>query len=400
MASQGRNKLTQAKIQAAKPGEKPYKLFDGGGLFLLVQPNGGRYWRLKYRWQGKEQVLAIGVYPTVTLKDAREARDAAHRQLAKGISPGHAKKAERAAQEVTFQVVAEEWLKRQEPALKAATLRLAQERLERWVYPRLGNRPVSEIEPPEVLQLLRRIEAQGKFETAHRVRQRISQVFRYAIATERAQRDPTADLKGALTTKPTQHWAAITEPREAGALLRALDGFHGQMSTWYALQLLALTFLRPGELRWGRWDEVDFEAAIWRIPSERMKGGRKGGPDHSVPLAPQALEHLRRLYELTGDRPFMFEGIRRGRPLSENTMNAALRTMGYSKEVMTSHGFRSMASTLLHENGWPPEVIELQLAHTRRNQVAAAYDRSKRLSERREMMNWWADFTAELRGRQ
>lgn len=397
VARQERNKLTHAKIQAAKPSDKPYKLTDGGGLFLLVHPNGGRYWRLKYRWQRREQTLSIGVYPHVTLKAAREARDDAHRQIASGVSPGQAKRAQQEAQAETFQGVAAEWLEQQRSSLKADTLQLARARLEKWAYPHIGTRPIAEIEPPEVLRLLRRIEAQGRLDTAHRVRQRISQIFRYAIITHRAERDPTADLKGALATRPAMHHAAITDRREVGALLRAIDSYQGQPATRYALQLMALTFLRPGELRAGSWQEVDFKSATWRIPAERMKGGRRGGVDHNVPLAPQALKYLQELYAITGDRPFMFEATRRERPLSENTLRVALRTMGYTNEMMTPHGFRSTASTLLHEEGWPPEIIELQLAHTQRNQVAAAYNRSARLAERRRMMEAWADLLQWLR---
>ena len=393
MATQERNKLTRAKIDAAKPGEKSYKLFDGAGLFLLVQPNGRRHWRLKFRWQRKERLLALGPYPEVSLKEARQGRDEAHRQLAQGINPVEARKAQRMTQGETFQALALEWLEQQRHSLSEETRRIARRRLERFAFPAIGKRPIAEIEPPEVLRLLRRIEAQGKHETAHRVRQRIGQVFRYAIATHRAERDPTADLQGALATRPAKSHAAITNPRDAGALLRAMASYEGQPTTWAALHLLALTFLRPGELRKASWEEIDFEAATWRIPAERMKMRR----EHIVPLAPQAVGHLRELHSLTGGRPYVFESTRRGRPLSENTVTAALRAMGYSGDVMTAHGFRAMASTLLHEQGWPPEVIELQLAHAQRSQVAAAYNRSARLEERRRMMEAWADYLDRLR---
>ncbi len=393
MATQERNRLTRAKIDAAKPGEKPYKLYDGDNLFLLVQPNGRRHWRYKFRWQRKERLLALGPYPEVSLKEARQGRDEARRQLAQGINPVEARKAQRTTQSETFQALALEWLERQQHALTEETRRLARRRLERFAFPAIGSRPIAEIEPREVLRLLRRIEAQGKHETAHRVRQRIGQIFRFAVATDRAERDPTADLQGALATRPTKSHAAITNPHDAGALLRAMAGYAGQPTTWAALHLLALTFLRPGELRKASWEEIDLEAATWRVPAERMKMRR----EHIVPLAPQAVGHLRELYSLTGNRPYVFESTRPGRPLSENTVTSALRAMGYSGDVMTAHGFRAMASMLLHEQGWPPEVIELQLAHAQRSQVAAAYNRSARLEERRRMMEAWADYLDRLR---
>ena len=326
MATQERNKLTRAKIDAAKPGERPYKLFDGAGLFLLVEPNGRRHWRLKFRWQGKERLLALGHYPEVSLKEARQGRDEARRQLAQGINPVEARKAQRIVQDDTFQALALEWLEQQRYALAEETRRLAHRRLERLAFPAIGKCPIAELESREVLRLLRRIEAQGKHETAHRVRQRISQVCRYAIRTGRAERDPTAELKGALVTRPAKSHAAITNPRDAGALMRAIAGYEGQPTTWAALHLLALTFLRPGELRKASWEEMDFEAATWRVPAERMKMRR----EHIVPLAPQAVGHLQELYSLTGNRPYVFESTRRGRPLSENTVTAALRAMGYS----------------------------------------------------------------------
>ncbi len=386
------NKLTAKAVEAAKFEGKPRKLFDGGGLYLHVQKT-GRYWRLKYRFGGTEKLLALGVYPDVTLAAAREARKDARALLVQGIDPASQRKAEREADAETFEAVAREWLDMQRKTLTADTVRLARRRLETWAFPRIGSRPIRELEPPEVLRLLRRIEAKGKHETAHRVRQRIGQICRYAIATGRADRDPTADLRGALATVPTQNRAAVTEPRAVGALLRAIDAYDGQPATCAALQLLALTFVRPGELRKATWAEFDLEGAVWRIPAERMKMRR----DHVVPLSEQAVTILEELEPLTGHRPFVFEAARPGRPLSENTINAALRTLGYSGDQMTAHGFRAMASTLLHELGWPPEVIELQLAHAQRSQVAAAYNRSARLPERRKMMQAWADYLITLR---
>lgn len=387
------NKLSAKAVEAAKFEGKPRKLFDGNGLFLHVQA-GGRYWRLKYRHNGAEKLLALGVYPAVSLAAARVRRDEARAQLADGINPVEQRRAEKTARGTdTFEAVAREWLENQAKVLAAETLRLTRRRFETWVFPIIGAQPMRALEPPELLRLLRRIEAKGKHETASRVRQRIGQVFRYAIATGRADRDPTADLKGALMPAATQHRAAITTPAEFGALLRAIDGYSGQPASRAALRLAPLTFVRPGELRMARWPEIDLEAAIWRIPSTRMKMKR----EHIVPLSRQAVAILRELHPVTSHRPYVFESVRPGRPLSENTMNTALRTMGYSGDMMTPHGFRASASTLLHELGWAPEVIELQLAHAQRSQVAAAYNRSARLEERRRMMQAWADYLDSLR---
>jgi len=388
-----KDKLSAAQVKAARYEGKAHKLFDGGGLFLHVQAS-GKYWRLKYRWQGYERLLSLGVYPTVSLAKARDRRDEVRRQIDEGIEPSARRQAEKAAKNRTdtFEAIAREWLAKQHN-LAEGTRDLTRRRWERWVFPHIGPTPVDRLEPPDVLRVLRRIESAGKHETARRMRQRIGQVCRYAIATGRADRDPTPDLKDALAPFTTRHRAAITDPSEAGALLRAIDGYEGQPATRAALLVLSLTFVRPGELRKAEWPEFDLDTGHWRIPGERMKMGR----DHIVPLSDQALSVLQALEPITGHRPYVFEANRPGRPLSENTFNAALRTLGYSGEQMTAHGFRSMASTLLHELGWPPEVIELQLAHAQRSQVAAAYNRSARLDERRRMMQSWADYLDNLR---
>lgn len=387
------NKLSAKAVAAAKFEGTPRKLFDGAGMYLHIQAR-GRYWRLKYHHNGAEKLLALGVYPHVSLAAARVRRDEARAQLADGINPTAQRKATKDnLGKDTFEAVAREWLENQTKVLAAGTLRLTRRRFETWAFPIIGAQPMRTLEPPELLRLLRRIEAKGKHETASRVRQRIGQVFRYAIATGRADRDPTADLKGALMPAATQHRAAITTPAEFGKLLRAIDGYSGQPASRAALLLAPLTFVRPGELRMARWPEIDLDAAIWRIPSTRMKMKR----EHIVPLSRQAIAILRDLHPITCHRPFVFESIRAGRPLSENTMNTALRTLGYTGAMMTPHGFRASASTLLHELGWPPEVIELQLAHAQRSQVAAAYNRSARLEERRRMMQAWADYLDSLR---
>lgn len=386
--------LTDTKIKQAKPAERQYKLYDSRGLFLIVTPAGGKWWRLKYRYNGKEKMLSLGTYPDTSLQRARGKRDDARTLLSDGVDPGAQRKLEKVASTVnTFEGVAREWLSTQQTRLTEGTRNMALRRLETWAFPHIGGEPIGKIEPPEVLRLLRKIEAEGKHETAHRVRHRMGQIFRYAIVTGRAERDPTADLRGALAPAPTQNRAAITDPKKVGELLRAIDGYSGQPSTCAALKLLPLVFLRPGELRHAAPEEIDLKNALWRVPGERMKMGR----EHLVPLSRQAVAILKAHEPVTGHRPYVFESLRPGRPLSENTINAALRTLGYSGDEMTSHGFRAMASTLLHEQGWPPEVIELQLAHAQRNQVAAAYNRSARLKERKKMMQKWADYLDRLR---
>lgn len=281
---------------------------------------------------------------------------------------------------------------------------MARRRLETWVYPKLGHLPIAAIKPAKVLEILREIENQGKHETAHRIRQRIGEIYRFAIAEERAETDPTSALKGLLETVPTQHRAAITSPSQLGALLRAIDAYSGHASTRAALKLAPMLFLRPGELRNAEWKEIDLESATWVIPGKRMKGtqrAKRAGhvPDHIVPLPWQAVGVLEELYTITGDQKLVFESFRSGRPLSENTINVALKSMGFDGSTMVGHGFRATASTLLHEQGWPPEVIELQLAHKQRNQVAAAYNRSARLDERTRMMQDWTNYLDNLKSK-
>jgi integrase len=386
--------LTELAIRNAKPREKPYKLKDGGGLFLLVNPDGARYWRFRYQYQGREKLTGLGVYPDVTLKLARERRDEARKLIVSGVDPVARRRIEKMAQADSFQAIAEEWISTRKD-VDPGTIQRDYDRLRKFIYPYLGKRPIAAIEAPELLQALRRIEARGTHETAHRTRSVCGRVFRYAIATGRASRDVSADLKGALTPAPTQNLAAITEPRRVGELLRAIDGYQGHPYTALALRLLPLVFTRPGEIRAARWTEIDLGSAEWRIPAERMKKRR----EHIVPLSRQALAILSELQPLTSGGPFLFPSLLapRERPMSNNTLNTALRRMGYSKEEMTSHGFRSVASTLLNEQGFSPDVIELQLAHKDRNQVRAVYNRSLRLPERRKMMQDWADYLDRLR---
>ena len=384
--------LTAAAIQAAKPREKAYKLFDQGGLFLLVHPNGGRYWRLKYRMHGREKLLALGTFPDVSLAKARARRDDARKLIADSTDPSVVKQTEKTASAETFKAVALEWLAKQN--LAAATIEKAKWTFEQLLFPELGDRPIRHIKAPELLAALRKLESRGKIETAHRTKQRASQIFRYAIATGRAEHDPAADLRGALAPLEVEHRAAITDPKRVGELLRAIDEYAGQPSTHYALKLAPYVFLRPGELRGAEWSEIDFDNAEWRIPAERMKMREV----HIVPLARQAIVVLRDIQPLTGTGRFVFPSLRTNtRPISEGTLNAALRRIGFSKEEMTGHGFRTMASTLLNEQGWHPDLIELQLAHAERNKIRAAYNRAQRLDERRKMMQAWADYLDGLR---
>ncbi|MCG5549182.1 tyrosine-type recombinase/integrase [Halorhodospira halochloris] len=382
--------LTDKRISQACPKQKRYKLFDCRGLYIIVAPSGGKWWRLRYRLAGKERHLSLGKYPQIRLKQAREKRSEIEALLAAGIDPQ-----QRPARSETVSDLVDEWLSSQKTNLGTATLRLAKRRLEKWVLPYIGNHSPQDLNPPELLRLLRRIESQGKYHTAHRVRQRLSQIFRYAIVTGRMERDPAADLKGALAVAPTQHRAALTQPGEVADLLDDIDSFQGRPATLAALNLLALTFVRPGELRLACWSEIDLEQGIWRIPGKRMKMRR----DHLVPLSNQAVDWLRWIKEVGGIENYVFKSSRGGKPIGVNTINQALRSLGYTKEQMTAHGFRAMASTLLHELGWQPELIELQLAHANKNKVSAAYNRSARLTERVKMMQSWADHLAILRCR-
>jgi integrase len=386
--------LTETRIRAARPAEKPYKVFDERGLFMLVTPSGGRLWRLRYRHGGVEKLLAIGAYPDVSLKRAREKRDDARKLLADGIDPSAKRRAEKEQQVNTFEAVAREWLVLQEKSLDESTLTRERSRLQNFVFPHLGNLPIAQITPPELLAVLRRIESRGTNDTAHRTRSICSRVFRYAVATGRAERDCTVDLRGALPAVTVGHFAAITQPAKIGELLRAIDGYVGQPATHAALKLAPYVFVRPGELRQAEWPEFELAAAEWRIPGERMKAGEP----HLVPLSTQAIEILKWLQPITGHGRYLFPSLRTPtRPISDNTLNAALRRLGYSGEEMTGHGFRSMASTCLNELGWHPDLIELQLAHAERNKVRAAYNRAQRLDERRKMMKAWADYIDGLR---
>lgn len=386
--------LTETQIRAARPREKPYKLTDGQGLVLLVSTSGARLWRLRYTYIGREGMISLGTYPATSLKIARERRNAAHKQIEAGLNPSSIRAEARERREVTFEAIAKEWLSRQTFTEKTRTK--AEWMINDLAVPHIGARPIDELTAPEILAVLRRIEARGRLETCHRTKWRIGQIIRYAVATGRATRDPTGDLRGALSAPKAVNRSAITAPLRLGELLLAIDEYRGQGPTWAALRLAPLVFVRPGELRAAEWKEFALEGdhPEWRIPAERMKMKE----EHLVPLSRQAVAVLRELNAFTGRGTLLFPSLRTSqRPISDNTLNAALRRLGFSKDEMTAHGFRATASTLLNESGVSPDLIELQLAHAERNKVRAAYNRAQRLAERRQMMQRWADYLDDLR---
>ena len=388
--------LTEIRLRALKPQAKPYKAYDEHGLYLQVSPTGGRLWRLKYRVAGREKLLSLGSYPDVGLKRAREKRDDARRLLADGVDPSAKRRAEKAASADTFEAIGREWVELQRKRLDEKTFARNLRFLEKLLFPTLGRLPIAAVTAQELLAALKRIEELGFHETAHRVRSIASNVLRYAVATGRAERDISVDLRGALAPVVTRNRAAITDPARIGDLLRAINNYRGQPVTQAALKLAPLTFVRPGELRGAEWAEINLDGQHpeWRIPATRMKMDE----EHVVPLSRQAVSILREIQPLTGSGRLVFPSLRGAhRPLSENTINLALRTLGYSGSEMTGHGFRAMASTCLNEQGFPPDVIELQLAHAERNEVRAAYNRASRMADRRNMIQAWADYLDGLR---
>lgn len=385
--------LTDTAVRNAKPKDKPCKLPDGKGLYLLIAPTGGKLWRLKYRFAGKEKLLSFGGYPDVSLAQARERRDEARRLLANGIDPSAFRKGEALAQE-TFEAIAREWFEKFKPTWTPSTAETIIGRIEKDIFPFIGGRPIREITAPELLAVIRRIEGRGAIETARRDLQKCSQIFRYGLATGRVERDVAADLRGSIPPATEKHFASIRDPKGVGELLRAIGDYRGSHVTRCALRLAPLVFTRPGELRAAEWTEINLDAAEWRIPAEKMKMR----DPHVVPLSRQALEVLREIQPLTGNGRFVFPSERsKSRCMSEGTILAALRRLGYTKDEMTGHGFRSMASTILHEQGWPSDVIERQLAHGERNKVKASYNFAQHLPERRKMMQAWADYLDALK---
>ncbi len=391
--------LSDVAIRAAKPSSGIVKLSDGGGLQLWIMPNGSKLWRVAYRFDGKQRLLALGSYPAVSLATARDKRDAARSLLASGIDPMDQKRRDEQASEQsrsnTFSKLAAELLDKKRREGKANNTIGKREWLYGFAANELGDRPIREISAADVLAVLKKVEGKGLIDTAHRLRAGIGEVFRYAIATQRAENDPTYALRGALQSLKPKHRAAVTDAKQFGALLRAIAVFEGQPTTNAALQLMAYLFPRPGELRLAEWREFDWEHAVWTIPASRMKMRR----EHRVPLPTQAIAILKDLQRITGDRALVFPGLRSPlRAISENTLNAALRRMGYSQDEMTAHGFRAAASTLLNESGkWSVDSIERALAHQDGDAVRRAYARGEHWQERVAMLQWWADYCDGLR---
>ena len=391
--------LTDVVIRGLVHGDKPIKKSDERGLFLLLQPSGGKLWRFKYRFNGKEKKLGLGRYPDVSLKEARRRRDQARETLAMGQDPGEAKKqaalmaALNAAN--SFEAVGNEYLdKAAREGREAVTINKS-----RWLLslfnPSIGDKPIADLTPAELLRAMQVIEAKGHYETARRMRSLASRIFRYAVATSRATSDPTALLRGALVTPKVKHHSAIVDPKAVGELLQALDRFEGYPLTKLALQLTPHVFVRPGELRHAEWNEFNLDVGIWTIPADKMKMRQP----HLVPLSKQSLEILDRARPLTGNQKYVFSSLHTGlRPMSENTINAALRRMGYSGSEMTAHGFRAMASTLLNESGlWSVDAIERALAHDNSSSVRGTYHRGTHWAERVEMAQWWSDYLDGLK---
>ncbi len=391
--------LTAIQIDKAKPQDKDIKMYDGGGLYLLVTSTGGKLWRMKYSFGLKEKQLTFGAYPAVSLADARQRREDAKRLLANGVDPQESKKAQKAAQGEqdanTFEVIAREWHSKFAHTWVPSHAQHKLERLEKNVFPWIGKRPINELNAPDVLAVLRRMESRKILDTAHRVRFECSSIFRYAVATGRADRDPVADLKGALPPVKNGHHAAPTDPKELAPLLRAIDGFEGSFVVKCALQLTPLLFVRPGELRHAEWSEFDFEAAEWNIPAGRMKMKIA----HLVPLSKQVIVILNELRPLTGHSKYVFPSHRSPlRCMSDNALNAALRRMGFNKDEVTAHGFRATARTILDEVlQVRPDFIEHQLAHAVKDPNGRAYNRTAHLAERKKMMQLWADYLEGLK---
>jgi integrase len=385
----------KAAIREARTTQKPLKRFDQSGLFLLATPGGSALWRFKFMFEGREKLIGLGRFPDVPLKRAREKRDEARRLVADGTDPSAVRRAAKLATADSVEAISREWLEKQRD-LQPGTIRRHRRRLEKFIFPYIGKRPVKAVTPPELLTHLRRIEALGKVPTAERTRQLCGEIWRYAIADGRADRDISADLRGALARVAATSHAALTNPARVGELLRAIDGYVGQAVTRFALKFAPLTFVRPGELRRAEWSEFDLEAEqpMWRIPAEKMKMR----DSHLVPLSRQAVEILQGLEPHTGGGKYVFPSLRSGgRPMSENTINAGLRRLGYSGDEHVGHGFRSTASTMLNELGFHPDLIELQLAHKERNKSRASYNKALRIEERTRMMQSWADHLDVLR---
>ena len=375
-------RLTDTAIRKAKPSDKPYKMFDGEGLYLLVYPAGAKTWHLKYRIAGKEKKLTLGRYPDVSLNEAREALREQKKQISKGIDPAKPK-----PEENSFQTVAEQWLAKRAKLWSSKTHADCEARLKAYIYPQFGHKPITTIEAPDILDALQKIEARGTHELAHRVHQYIGQIYRFAIATRSAQRNPAADLRGALTPVTRKGMAHLTEA-ELPDFLKKMKAYPGDIVVRLAGIFLLHTFVRTGEMRFSKWEEIDWKAKLWRIPPERMKMRRP----HVVPLSSQVLAMLRTLQQLNGDFEYIFATpLNPTQPISENAVLYMIYRLGYRGKT-TGHGFRSLASTILHENGFHPDAIERQLAHLEGNAVKAAYNHAQYLPDRKKMMQWWSDY--------
>jgi integrase len=389
--------LTNVAIQTAKPTEKPRKLVDEKGMYLLIQPNGAKLWRMNYRFGGKQKTLALGSYPDTSLAQSRDKRDEARKLLAQDIDPGAQRKQDKherkVAQENTFEAVARDWMKTKGKEWTDGYAAKTRACLERHAFPSIGSKPIKEITAPELLTVLRAIEKRGTVDMAHRIQQHCGAVFRYGIATGLLSADPTPSLRGALSTVKAEHYAALTDPKDFADLLRSIDEYRGEVTTKVAMHMLAGTFQRTKEVRFAEWTQIDFKSALWRIPAEVMKMREA----HLVPLSTQMIAYLKELHTLTGSGRLLYPSTtNRDRPISENTVTYALARMGF-KGKMTGHGFRSVASTILNEQGYRHDVIERQLAHAERNQVRAAYNRAEYLPERKKMMQEWANYLDRLK---
>jgi len=387
--------LTAKQIEALKPESKPYTKADGRGLSIEIAPTGGRWWRFKYRHGGKQKRLSLGTYPDIDLKTARERREEMRQMVARGIDPLAQRKAEKVTKANTFESVARAWFEKNRNKWSARTWGLVTTRVEKDLIGELGARPIAEITRSELRDVLERVQGRGALETAHRLRQDAALIFRHAEALELTDRNPADALRDVLHVRTTKHHAAVTGEKELGALLRAIHAMDGDATVRAAMRMLPYVFVRPGELRAAAWSEFDLDAAEWRIPIGRMKMR----VEHIVPLAPQVVAILREQQALTKGSDYVFPSVRsKRRPLSENTLNACLRRLGYSKDKATAHGFRSTATTLLNESGlWHVDAIERQLAHAEGNKVRAAYNKAAHLAERRRMMIWYADHLDKLR---
>lgn len=390
--------LTDTTLRNAKPKEKAYKLYDEAGLFIQLAPAGGKWWRFKYRFDGKEKLLSLGTYPDVSLKAARDKRDNARKLLADGVDPGQNRKAAKQSKEAnaanSFEVIAREWVASHMADKTESHQQRTLRRLEVYLFPWIGSKPITDISAPEILDCIKRIQKQNKLETAHRTLQSAGQVFRYAVQTGRTVRDVTADLKGALPSPTVTHMASFVEPKQVAELLRAIDGFTGTFTVQTALRIAPLIFVRPGELRTAKWADIDLEAGEWRYRVSKTK------TDHLVPLSTQAIALLQDLYPVSGHGEFVFMGGHDPKkPMSEAAINAALKRMGYdTKTEITGHGFRAMARTLLHERlNIDPHIIEHQLAHKVPDALGGAYNRTRFIEQRKEMMQAWSDYLDELK---